>query len=172
MQRSTNAHEGVEGCTASWDMFCETQKELPDLDVLRWTDDVREHIWRTGARANLPTGWLSGAVGGGAFAVLEPPAAASPWVPQLLQQARAFRQKLDAADRLQEADRRQVRVLPTSCPVLASSPQEGLHLASLVVDAMARACLQQLDDVALDSCMVCLRAHAACGGCHALAAVR
>lgn len=70
---------------------------------------MREHIWRTGARANLPTGWLPGAVGGGAFAVLEPPAAASPWVPQLLQQARAFRQKLDAADRLQEADRRQVR---------------------------------------------------------------
>lgn len=40
--------------------------------------------------------------------VLEPPSAASPWVAELLQQARAFGQKLDAASRLQPADRQQV----------------------------------------------------------------
>jgi hypothetical protein len=107
-------HSRVPATVACGCQFLETSAAKPveiTLAIPR-TDDVREHIWRTGARANLPTGWLPGAVGGGAFAVLEPPAAASPWVAQLLQQARAFRQKLDAADRLQEADRRQVRRAP------------------------------------------------------------
>ena len=71
-------------------------------------DDVRDHIWRTGARANLPTGWLLAAVAGGAFAVLEPPSRPSAWVAQLLQQARAFGQKLAAAERLQPPDCAQV----------------------------------------------------------------
>jgi len=43
------------------------------LPPLSHADDVREHIWRTGARANLPTAWLPARVAGGAFAVLEPP---------------------------------------------------------------------------------------------------
>ena len=69
---------------------------------------MREHIWRTGARANLALEWLPAAVGSGTFAVLEPPSSASGWVGTLLQQARAFRQKLAAADRLGAADRGQV----------------------------------------------------------------
>lgn len=71
--------------------------------------DVQDHIWRTGARANLPTAWLPPRAAGGAFAILEPPSRPSAWVGELLQQARAFGQKLHAAERLEERDKVQVR---------------------------------------------------------------
>ncbi len=72
-------------------------------------DDVVDLIWRVGARANLPTDWLPAAVAGGAFALLEPPTSASPWVPRLLGDARLFAHRLASLPSLQVAEREQVR---------------------------------------------------------------
>lgn len=66
-------------------------------------------IWRTGARAALPTAWVAAAVSGGAFAILEPPSAPSPWVGRLVGETRMFRDRLAVLPTLQLDDLEQVK---------------------------------------------------------------
>ena len=57
--------------------------------------DVRDYVWRTGARLNLPLAWLPDRIASGRFALEEPPSRPSDWVSDVLRQARVFAQRLD-----------------------------------------------------------------------------
>jgi hypothetical protein len=66
--------------------------------------DVRDYVWRTGARLNLPLAWLPDRIAGGRFALEEPPSRPSEWVGDVLRQARVFAQRLDHMPSLDRED--------------------------------------------------------------------
>jgi len=63
--------------------------------VMLPTADVRDYVWRTCARLNLPLAWLPDRIAGGRFALEEPPSRPSEWVGDVLRQARVFAQRLE-----------------------------------------------------------------------------
>ena len=72
--------------------------------------DVRDYVWRTCARLNLPLAWLPDRIAGGRFALEEPPSRPSEWVGDVLRQARVFAQRLEHMASLDRDD-----VLLVSC---------------------------------------------------------
>ena len=56
---------------------------------------MRDYIWRTGARLNLPLAGLPERIAAQRFALEEPPSRASDWVPDLLRHAAIFAQRLE-----------------------------------------------------------------------------
>ena len=70
----------------------------------RLAADVRDYVWRTGARLNLPLAWLPDRIACGRFALEEPPSRPSEWVGDVLRQARVFVQRLEHMDSLGRDD--------------------------------------------------------------------
>lgn len=56
---------------------------------------MRDYIWRTGARLNVPLAWLPERIASQRFALEEPPSRASDWVPEVLRHAAIFAQRLE-----------------------------------------------------------------------------